>query len=106
MKSLIQAVVVAAVLAAPVAAFAQSNQPATRAQVNAELAQLEKSGYNPAASETNYPAGIQAAEARVAAQNGATDSVGGMPSGSSASGTRMAAHAAGNDGMQPIYFGQ
>ena len=31
MKSLIQAVVVAAVLAAPFAAFAQSSQPVTRA---------------------------------------------------------------------------
>ena len=48
MKSLIQAVVVAAALAAPVAVFAQSNQPVTRAQVRAELVQLEKAGYHPA----------------------------------------------------------
>jgi hypothetical protein len=107
MKSLIQAVVVAAVLAAPAAAFAQSNQPATRAQVRAELVQLEKTGYNPAASEANYPVGIQAAEARVAAQNGATtDSVGGVASGSSASGARVTAGTAANAGMQSIYFGQ
>ena len=44
MKSLIQAVVVAAALAAPVAVFAQSNAPLTRAQVRAELIRLEKAG--------------------------------------------------------------
>ncbi|OUL80970.1 DUF4148 domain-containing protein, partial [Paraburkholderia hospita] len=47
MKSLIQAVVIAAALAAPLAAFAQSNQPITRAQVRAQLVQLEKAGYHP-----------------------------------------------------------
>jgi hypothetical protein len=87
MKSLIQAVVVAAALAAPVAVFAQSNQPVTRAQVRAELVQLEKAGYNPAHGEDpHYPADIQAAEARVAAQNGATSGYGGVVSGSSDAG--------------------
>ena len=86
MKSLIQAVVVAAALAAPVAVFAQSNAPLTRAQVRAELVQLEKAGYQPAASDnTTYPVQIQAAEAKVAAQNGATG-VGGVASGSSDAG--------------------
>ena len=71
MKSLIEAVVIAALITAPLAAFAQSNQPVTRAQVRAELVQLEKAGYNPATADAyNYPANIQAAEARVAAQNG------------------------------------
>ena len=56
MKSLIQAVVVAAALAAPVAVFAQSNAPVTRAQVRAELVQLEEAGYNPAAADdATYP---------------------------------------------------
>ena len=36
MKSLIQAVVVATVLAAPMVSFAQSNQPVTREQVRQE----------------------------------------------------------------------
>ena len=71
MKSLIQAVVIAAVLAAPVASFAQSNQPVTRAQVRAELVQLEKAGYQPGHADPHYPADIQAAQARVDAQNGA-----------------------------------
>lgn len=84
MKSLIQAVAVAVVLAVPVASFAQSNAPLTRAQVRAELAQLEKAGYNPARGEDpNYPADIQAAEAKVAAQNSAASAYGGVVSGSS-----------------------
>ncbi|MFM0308349.1 DUF4148 domain-containing protein [Paraburkholderia sp. RL17-383-BIF-A] len=87
MKSLIQAVVIAAALAAPVAVFAQSNAPLTRAQVRAELVQLEKAGYNPARGEDPYyPADIQAAEAKVAAQNGATSGYGGVVSGSSDAG--------------------
>jgi opacity protein-like surface antigen len=70
MKSLIKAVAVAAVLAIPALSFAQSNQPVTRAQVRAELIQLEKAGYNPAESDqTTYPVELQAAEARVAANN-------------------------------------
>ena len=86
MKSLIQAVVVAAALAAPVAVFAQSNAPVTRAQVRAELVQLEKAGYNPAAADNaTYPADIQAAEAKVAAQNDGTG-VGGVANGSSDTG--------------------
>lgn len=86
MKSLIQAVVVATALAAPVAVFAQANQPVTRAQVRAELIQLEKAGYNPVHGEDPYyPADIQAAEAKVAAQNAATG-VGGVAGGSSDAG--------------------
>jgi Ni/Co efflux regulator RcnB len=84
MKSLIQAVVVAAALAAPVAAFAQSNQPVTRAQVRAELVQLEQTGWRPGEGDrTTYPAQIQ-----VAAENGSTSDVGGAVSGSSESGAR------------------
>ncbi|RQH07011.1 DUF4148 domain-containing protein [Paraburkholderia dinghuensis] len=84
MKSLVQAVVIAATLAAPVAVFAQSAQPVTRAQVREELVQIEKAGYNPShANPNDYPANIQAAEARVAAQNAA---VGGVTSGTSEQG--------------------
>lgn len=69
MKTLIQAVALAVVLAAPVASFAQSNEPLTRAQVREQLIQVEKAGYNPATSnDYDYPANIQAAEARVAAE--------------------------------------
>lgn len=71
MRHLISAVVIATVLTAPGAAFAQSNQPVTRAQVRAELAQLKKAGYNPASDRTDYPVHIQAALARVNAQKSA-----------------------------------
>jgi hypothetical protein len=85
MKSLIQAVVVAAALAAPVAVFAQSSH-ITRAQVRAELIELEKAGYNPSHGEDPYyPADIQAAEAKVAAQHAASG-FGGAVSGSSDAG--------------------
>jgi hypothetical protein len=47
MKSIIKAFAIAALVAAPLASFAQSSQPVTRAQVREELAQLEKAGYNP-----------------------------------------------------------
>ncbi|OAJ62291.1 hypothetical protein A6V36_19105 [Paraburkholderia ginsengiterrae] len=87
MKSLIEAAVIAALISAPLAAFAQSNQPVTRAQVRAELIQLEKAGYNPSLSNADdYPANIQAAEARVAAQN--VTGYGSATDGSSQAGSR------------------
>jgi hypothetical protein len=104
MKSLINAVALALVLAAPVASFAQSSQPETRAQVRAELVQLEKAGYRPSADKITYPAGIQAAEARVAAENGpaqtASADVGGVTSGASQAGRPAIV------GLKSIYFGQ
>jgi hypothetical protein len=104
MKTFISAVVVAAALAAPVASFAQSNQPVTRAQVRAELVQLEKAGYNPVGNQIDYPANLQAAQARVDAQNGtaqAANSGYGAPiAGSSQAGRPIN----GND-RQSVYFG-
>lgn len=104
MKSLIQAVAIAAALAAPVASFAQSNQPVTRAQVRAELVQLEKAGYQPEYADPHYPANIQAAQARVAAENGtgqaAESGYGGVVSGASQSGRPVKAHRS-----LPAYFG-
>ncbi|MFL9984435.1 DUF4148 domain-containing protein [Paraburkholderia sediminicola] len=75
MKTLISAIVVAAALVAPVASFAQSNQPVTRAEVRAQLVQLEKAGYNPIGDHVDYPANLQAAQARVDAQNGTAQAV-------------------------------
>jgi hypothetical protein len=91
MKSLIEAAVIAALITAPLAAFAQSSQPVTRAQVRAELVQLEKAGYDPATADAyDYPANIQAAEARVAAQNATaqTSGYGSATNGSSQGGSR------------------
>jgi hypothetical protein len=105
-KSLVSAVALASALAAPAGSFAQqSNEPVTRAQVRAELVPLEKAGYQPGRNDPHYPADIQAAEARVAAQNGGSSSYGGVVSGSSASGAPTAVRPAANDGMKSIYFG-
>jgi len=104
MRSLIQAVVVAAVLAVPAVSFAQSNQPLTRAQVKAELVQIEAAGYNPGtANDYDYPANIQAAEARVAAQNAGKTGYGGVSNGTSASGSNLGT--ATGDNVRSIYMG-
>lgn len=104
MKSLIQAVVVATALIAPVASFAQSHQEVSRAQVRAELVQLEKAGYQAGRDDPYYPADIQAAEARVSAENGTTQAAqagyGGVVSGASQSG-----HAAPVIDQRSVYFG-
>jgi len=91
----------------------------TRAEVRAELVQLQKAGYNPAADETQYPRNIQAALARVeatqVAQQAASSSYGGVADGSSdasalhkphhAMNGTNAARAAQDDipGLGPIY---
>ncbi|MFL9899415.1 DUF4148 domain-containing protein [Paraburkholderia fungorum] len=91
---------IAAAIAFPVAGYAQeSSSTVTRAQVRAELVQLESVGYQPGrANDPHYPTDIQAAEAAVASQSGAesnvASSVGGARSGSSASGKRVTAGAA------------
>ncbi len=106
MKKLIPAVVVAAALAIPAISFAQSNQPLTRAQVRAELVQLEKAGYNPADNEMNYPENIQAAQARVTQEKlaqGDTSGFGSATTGSSAAGA--AVQPARVTPSQSIYFG-
>jgi hypothetical protein len=58
-----------AILGAPVVSFAQSSIPLTRAEVRADLVRAEQAGYNPAGGDdVNYPADVQAAEAKIAAQ--------------------------------------
>ncbi|SIT39714.1 conserved exported hypothetical protein [Paraburkholderia ribeironis] len=112
MKSLIKAVAIAAVLAAPVASFAQSSQqPVSRADVRNELIRLQQAGYNPAASnDVSYPADIQAAERRIDAQNPAmaqtepvanTSGYGAPMSGSSEAGHMTQPMT----GPQAVYFG-
>lgn len=51
-------------------AFAQSNAPLTRAQVREELMRLEAAGYDPSKGDDGeYPADIQAAQAKLAEQD-------------------------------------
>ncbi|RDU97597.1 DUF4148 domain-containing protein [Trinickia dinghuensis] len=102
MKSLIQSVVIAAALVAPVAVFAQSNAPVTRAQVKAELAQFEQAnGPRALGNDPYYPASAQVAQARVEAQNGDGQAVGGVRAGSSDAGSPVTAAA-----KDSLYFGR
>ena len=95
MKSLVSAVVVSAALAIPAMSFAQSAQPMTRAQVRAQLVELERAGYNPAENDVNYPHDLQVAQQRVEQQKlaqGNTSGYGAPAVGSTAAGA--AAHPA------------
>ncbi|WP_213781327.1 DUF4148 domain-containing protein [Caballeronia sp. dw_276] len=99
---LVQSMIVAAVVAIPALSFAQSNQPLTRADVRAQLVELQQAGYNPSSDHTQYPKNIEAAQARVNAEHGITaSSYGPSASGTSVSGSR----ATGTDviGLGPIY---
>lgn len=108
MKTLVSALAVAAALTVPALSFAQqSDAPVSRAQVRAELVQLQQAGYNPNISDPSYPQNIQAAEARVSTQTLAqaptqTSDYGSVAAGSSQSGRTA--------GTQPralgAYFGQ
>lgn len=104
MKSLIQAAVIASVLAAPAISFAQSDAPLTRAQVNADLVQFEQNAPRGATGhDPYYPVSTQAAETRIAAVNGGPAAVGGVSNnGSSASGSRADV----TSGTKPLYFGE
>ena len=83
LKTLISASLVAMTLVVQSLAFAQVTQPATRAQVENELAQLREAGYRPSTDKNGYPYNIEAAEARLRAQNGvANTSYGSMEQGS------------------------
>ena len=100
MKSLIQSVVITAALTAPVAVFAQSNAPVSRAQVKAELIQFEQAGGRANMSnDPYYPEDAQIAQARVKAQNGSQD-VGGVQAAVSASGSPAKA-----DSGKSLFFG-
>lgn len=70
MKTLVCLVLVSGALASPVVGFAQSTAPITHAQVLADLIRLEQAGYHVGDGDaTTYPVEIQAAEAKIAAQD-------------------------------------
>jgi hypothetical protein len=102
MKSLVSAVAAAAALSASFGAFAQQ-APLTRAQVRADLVQVEKAGYRPGLSSPYYPENVQAAEARVHAAD--NTGYGAQPAPVVHAGSRAAAPAAAN-GRDSIFFGQ
>lgn len=94
MKSLIQAVVIATACAAPLAAFAQSDQGLTRDQVRAQLVEFQQ-------TERNQNVGTAAANAPVTQGD---SSYGGVSSSSSMAGGLYVSEAA-HKGPQSVYFG-
>jgi hypothetical protein len=106
MKALIQAVIVSCALAAPALSFAQSEQGnVTRAQVRDDLQRVEQAGYRPIARDASYPDDIQAAEAKVSAQDQQPmthTAVGGVaPNGT----MQMGAPRSTDAHPEPIFFG-
>ncbi|WP_109483046.1 DUF4148 domain-containing protein [Paraburkholderia sp. C35] len=101
MKTLIRTAAVAVLLTLPIASFAQTTAPVTRADVEAQLTQLERAGYNPIGDKTGYPAQLEAAQARVDAQH--QDAYGGVADGTSQSGTAF--HPQYDVGLKSIYVG-
>ncbi len=102
------AAAIAAVLTLPVIASAHgSNTGITRAQVRADLVQIEKAGYYPSRrNDPHYPADVQAATARLqiagnATEQAAASGYGGTAEQSSQSGYSSAARQA----ERSIYFG-
>ncbi|BEU21157.1 DUF4148 domain-containing protein [Paraburkholderia terrae] len=76
-------------IAGPTVANAQGTPQTSRALANAELAALERAGYNPAYSEDpNYPYNLQAAERQIAAERATNSQYGSFTGGSSAAGAR------------------
>ncbi|CAD6559056.1 hypothetical protein LMG27952_06780 [Paraburkholderia hiiakae] len=93
-KTLLCILVSACAVTVPASGFAQSTQPLTRAEVRADLVRVEQAGYSPGRGEDiNYPADIQAAEARISmddTKNAARQDVGGVPlEGRSSAGARV-----------------
>jgi hypothetical protein len=104
MKSAVFALVAVSALCAPLGALCQTDATLTRAQVRAELQQIEQAGYNPAAADdATYPNDIQSAEARLT--SGGQTGYGGVPSKSSNSGSRETVRPASPDEMKQLYFG-
>lgn len=85
MKSVIRTLAVTLLIAAPMAAFAQTSQPVTRAQVEDHLAQLEQAGYNPN-DWMHATSSLSQAETRVAQQNSGDTAYGGANGGMSQTG--------------------
>jgi len=113
MKALILAVAVASALATPIAAFAQqTDAPKTRAEVRADLIQLEYAGYRPEDNDSYYPRKLELAEQTVdrgsdTVNYGAASEIGtsAMPASSHISSIRPTPVYAHDPVARSIYFG-
>ncbi|WP_234745415.1 DUF4148 domain-containing protein [Burkholderia sp. WTPI3] len=65
MKFAIRIIMLAVAIAPPYAFAGQSSGGLTRAEVRAQIVQVEQAGYNPARKDIHYPQSIQQAEARI-----------------------------------------
>ncbi|CAB3800530.1 DUF4148 domain-containing protein [Paraburkholderia fynbosensis] len=107
-KTLAGIALVIGTLAVPALSFAQSNAPLTRAEVRADLVRVEQAGFSPSAgSDTTYPANIQAAEAKIAAETTSQTTqsgYGGVPQNGSTSSGAHARKSMGSDCVGPVSF--
>lgn len=98
MKTLVHTVCAVAVIAVPIASLAQSDGALTRAQVQAEIAQLQQAGFNPANANTvDFPANMQATDASAAGQSSGY--------GPATNGSSQMGRPASTSGMKPVFFG-
>jgi hypothetical protein len=98
MKTLVHTICAVAVIAVPIASLAQSEGALTRAQVQAEIAQLQQAGFNPANANTvDFPSNMQAADPRAADQ--------GSGYGPATNGSSQMGHPASPSEMRPVFFG-
>ena len=98
MKTLVHTVCAVTFIAATIASSAQSDGGLTRAQVQAEIAQLQQAGFNPANANTvDFPANMPATGASVAS--------GSSGYGPATSGSSQMGRPASPSGMRPVFFG-
>jgi len=100
MKTLVHAVCAVAVIAVPIASLAQSDGAMSRAQVEAEITQLQQAGYNPANANTvDFPVNLQATNTSAPGQ--------GSGYGPGTNGTSQMGRPAitSTSGMKPVFFG-
>ena len=98
MKTLVHTVCAVAVMAVPIASLAQSDEGLTRAQVQAEIAQLQQAGFNPANANTvDFPANMHASDASAAGQSSGY--------GPATNGSSQMGRPASTSGMKPVFFG-
>jgi hypothetical protein len=98
MNTFVHTVCALAVGVVPIASLAQSDGGLTRAQVQAEIVQLQQAGFNPANANTvDFPANMPAADASAAGQSSGY--------GPATNGTSQMGRPATPSGMKPVFFG-
>lgn len=102
MKALIQTVGIVVALAFPIASFAKSNESATPAQVQVQLAPLTQAGYDTTADHPHARAEIQLAQTGIDQPGEASSGYGGVVDGVFQSSTGT--HTLHDEGLKSIYI--